>query len=84
MIGNSQGANDSASAPPQRLSHLKGRNNLMSTLSKLEIFSPDEKENAGLAGLSRGFLTTYGGKRAASDRDAHKLLLPRKGAVGNG
>ena len=56
----------------------------MSTLSKLEIFSPDEKENAGLAGLSRGFMTTYGGKRAASDRDAHKLLLPRKGAVGNG
>ena len=56
----------------------------MNALAKQEIFPPDEKENAGIAALSRGFLTTYGGKRAASDRDAHKLLLPRKGAVGNG
>ena len=47
----------------------------MSTLSKLEIFSPDEKENAGLAALSRGFLTTYGGKRAAFDRAVSKLLV---------
>ena len=62
-----------------------GTNNVMNTLSKQEIFSPDKKENAGIAALYRGFLTMYGVKRTAFDRDVNKLLVPKnKGAVGNG
>ncbi len=37
----------------------------MNTPTKQELFSSNEKENAGIAVLCRGFLTLFDGKRAA-------------------
>ncbi len=37
----------------------------MNTPKKQELFSSNEKENAGIAVLCRGFLTLFDGKRAA-------------------
>ena len=41
-----------------------------------EFFSSGEKENADIAVLCRGFLTTLGGKKAVVVRDANKVAVP--------
>ncbi|MEA4835611.1 MAG: hypothetical protein VB133_10805 [Anaeromusa sp.] len=48
----------------------------MSAPASGEIFSLDEEENAGIAALCRGFLTTYSGKSTPLPRDAHELVAP--------
>ena len=50
----------------------------MNAPKKHEIFSPDEKENAGIAALCRGFLTMYDGKRAALLGVAHKSVVTKE------
>ena len=41
----------------------QGTDDAMNAPTNKSIFLPDEKENAGIAALCRGFLTMYGGKR---------------------
>ncbi len=48
----------------------------MNTPTKQELFSSNEKENAGIAVLCRGFLTLFDGKRAALTRDVSKAAPP--------
>ena len=42
----------------------------------VHCFSSDKKENTGIAGLCRGFLPMYDGKRAALAEYAHKSAAP--------
>ncbi|NCB76258.1 MAG: hypothetical protein EOM42_04045 [Negativicutes bacterium] len=48
----------------------------MNTPQNIGIFSPNEKEKAGIASLFRGFLTKQDGKRACLARDVNQSLVP--------
>nr|WP_320146932.1 hypothetical protein [uncultured Anaeromusa sp.] len=48
----------------------------MRTPAANEYFLSGEEENAGIAALCRGFLTTHDKKEASLPRDAHKLSAP--------